>query len=271
MADLRTKVARVLPTILIAVLLVFAAFLGLQRKLIYFPDRDLPTVADVLPGAREVQFGTEDGLTLGGWLVPPHAQGPGYMVLVANGNAGNRADRARLASALADAGMAVLLFDYRGYGGNLGSPDEAGLTRDARAAYTYLTDTLDLRADQLIYLGESLGAAVVTRLAAEHPPAGLVLRSPFTSLADVGREHYPFLPVSLLLRDTYPVADTITKVKVPTTVVLGTADTVVPPAQSRAVAAAAGARVVEVQGADHNDPALTDGPQLIAAVTTLLG
>ncbi len=260
-----------LPIVVIALVLVFSAIWGLQRKLIYFPGRDLPPVADVLPGAREVQFGTDDGLTLSGWLVPPRAPGPSYMMLVANGNAGNRADRASLAAALADAGMAVLLFDYRGYGGTLGSPSEDGLARDARAAYTYLTDTLDIPADQLIYLGESLGAAVVTQLAAEHPPAGLVLRSPFTSLAAVGHEHYPFLPVSLLLRDTYPVADTITKVKVPTSVVLGTADTVVPPEQSRTVAQAAGARVVEVQGADHNDPALTHGPQLIAAVTAVVG
>jgi fermentation-respiration switch protein FrsA (DUF1100 family) len=60
-------------------------------------------------------------------------------------------------------------------------------------------------------------------------------------------------------------------VHVPTTVVHGTADTVVPPEQSRAVAAAAAGlhRLVVVDGADHNDPALLDGPELVGAVRDL--
>jgi fermentation-respiration switch protein FrsA (DUF1100 family) len=111
---------------------------------------------------------------------------------------------------------------------------------------------------------------VVTELAAEHPPAGLVLRSPFTDLAATGQEHYPFLPVRLMLRDTFPVADTIARVNAPVTVVLGTNDRVVPPEQSRTVARAAKARLVEVAGADHNDRVLLDGPELIDAVTALL-
>jgi fermentation-respiration switch protein FrsA (DUF1100 family) len=111
----------------------------------------------------------------------------------------------------------------------------------------------------------------VTELATEHPPAGLVLRSPFVDLAAVGSVHYPFLPVRALLRDRFPVAERIATVRVPTTVVLGDADSIVPPAQSRAVAEAAAGlhRLVEVPGADHNDRALLDGPELIAAVVSL--
>jgi pimeloyl-ACP methyl ester carboxylesterase len=163
----------------------------------------------------------------------------------------------------------VLLFDYRGYGGNPGSPSEDGLALDVRAAYQFLTEQLQVPDSQLIYYGESLGAAVVTELATEHPPGGLLLRSPFVDLAAAGSEHYPLLPVRLLLRDRFPVADNLAKVKVPTTVVLGTADTVVPPEQSRQVAQAGSAQVVEVQGADHNDRALLDGPQLLDAVKAL--
>nr|CEL13794.1 hypothetical protein [Kibdelosporangium sp. MJ126-NF4] len=164
--------------------------------------------------------------------------------------------------------MAVLLVDYRGYGGNPGSPSEDGLARDIRAAHRLLTDTLGVPSTQLVYYGESLGAAVVTELAAEHPPAALILRSPFTDLAAAGGEHYPFLPVRLLLRDTFPLAETITRVRAPVTVVLGTADTVIPPEQSRAVAHAGHARLVEIPGADHNDQALLDSPALIDAITT---
>ena len=162
-------------------------------------------------------------------------------MLVANGNGGHRGLRAPLARALPEAGLAVLLFDYRGYGGNPGSPTEEGLARDVRAARAFLVEEAGVPPDRLLYFGESLGAAVVTELATEHPPAGLVLRSPFVDLAAVAAVHYPFLPVRALLRDRFPVAEQVARVDVPTTVVYGSADSIVPPSQSRAVAAAAGA------------------------------
>jgi fermentation-respiration switch protein FrsA (DUF1100 family) len=246
---------------------------GLQRRLIYFPDDGpVPAAATVLPGARDVVLETSDGLRLGAWFVPGRDAGA-PAVLVANGNGGHRALRAPLAAALAGRGLAVLLFDYRGYGGNPGSPSEAGLARDVRAARTALLEEAGVPPDRLLYLGESLGAAVVTELATEHPPAGLVLRSPFVDLAAVGAEHYPFLPVRALLRDRYPVAERVATIRVPTTVVLGDADSIVPPAQSRAVAAAAADlhRLVEVPGADHNDRVLLDGDALVDAVVELAG
>jgi fermentation-respiration switch protein FrsA (DUF1100 family) len=171
---------------------------------------------------------------------------------------------------LAAKGLAVLLLDYRGYGGNPGAPSERGLLTDARAARAYLIGH-GVPAHRLIYFGESLGAAVATRLAAEQPPAALVLRSPFTSLAAVGSHHYPLLPIRLLLRDRFPVSELINQVRAPTVVIYGSADTIVPPEQSAAVAAAAGGlvRVIEVAGADHNDAALLEGNDLIAAVFDL--
>jgi hypothetical protein len=89
----------------------------------------------------------------------------------------------------------------------------------------------------------------------------------------VGAAHYPFLPVRALLRDRYPVAERVATIRVPTTVVLGGADSIVPPAQSRAVATAAAGlhRLVEVPGADHNDRVLLDGDALVDAVVELAG
>jgi alpha-beta hydrolase superfamily lysophospholipase len=246
---------------------------GLQRRLVYFPDAGpVPAAGAVLPGARDVVLQTSDGLRLGAWFLPGRdAEAPA--VLVANGNGGHRGLRAPLAAALAGRGLAVLLFDYRGYGGNPGSPSEEGLARDVRAARAHLLEEAGVPPDRLLYLGESLGAAVVTELATEHPPAGLVLRSPFVDLAAVGAAHYPFLPVRALLRDRYPVAERVATIRVPTTVVLGGADSIVPPAQSRAVAAAAAGlhRLVEVPGADHNDRVLLDGDALVDAVVELAG
>jgi fermentation-respiration switch protein FrsA (DUF1100 family) len=261
--------AAVVVVVLLALLM--GLLWALQRRLVYLPDDGpVPAAADAVPGGRDVRLTTADGLTLGAWFVPG-ATADAPAVLVANGNGGHRGLRAPLARALSSAGLAVLLFDYRGYGGNPGNPSEAGLALDARAARSWLLEEAGVPADRLLYFGESLGSAVVTELAVEHPPAGLVLRSPFVDLAAVGTEHYPFLPVRLLLRDRYPVAEQVARVRVPTTVVHGGADTIVPPAQSRRVAdAAAGLhRRVEVPGADHNDAVLLDGAALVDAVVEL--
>jgi pimeloyl-ACP methyl ester carboxylesterase len=242
----------------------------LQRRLIYFPDTAVPAAGSMLPGAQEITLRTGDGLALCAWHVAPTGGDRGITVLVMPGNAGSRADRAPLARRLAAKGFAVLLLDYRGYGGNPGSPSEQGLITDAHAARRYLVDH-GVAPERLIYFGESLGAAVATRLAAEHPPAGLVLRSPFTDLAAVGARHYPLLPVHLLLRDRFPVTKLISQIRVPTAVVYGSADAIVPPEQSVAVAAAAGGPVrrVEIAGADHNDAALLESNELVAAVVDL--
>ena len=240
------------------VALVFGALFAFQRRLIYFPSAG-PVVS--APGGRDVTLITADGVRLTAWHFP--VPGARAAVLVAPGNAGDRSVRLPLARALNARGLSVLLLEYRGYGGNPGRPSESGLAWDVRAAREYLED------ERVIYFGESLGAAVVAELATEVPPVGMVLRSPFTRLADVGRYHYPYLPVRALLLDRFPVVDYVAKVRVPVTVVYGGADTVVPPEQSRAVAVAAQGKAVEVPGADHNDSVLLDGPQVIDAIVSM--
>ncbi len=255
--------------IVLAVLALLVTLLWLgQRRLIYLPGGAVPPAAQVLPGARDISLHTDDGVALGAWLVPPVGRPErGVTVLVAPGNGGDRTLRAPLARRLAQDGFGVLLMDYRGYGGNPGSPSEEGLAADGRAAQRYLTEA-GVPPSRQIYLGESLGAAVVTRLAVEHPPAGLVLRSPFVDLPAAGQRHYPLLPLRLMLWDRFPVAEQVAKVDAPTVVVYGSADSIVAPEQSSAVAAAARRllRAVEVPGADHNDPVLLDGDELLAAV-----
>ena len=242
---------------------------ALQRQLIYFPDeRAVPPAGEVVDGARDVTLRTEDGLELGAWFLPAGGTDTGLAVLVAPGNGGNRADRAGFAQELSRRGLAVLLMDYRGYGGNPGTPSEDGLAADADAAVAALAE-LGYPPERTIYVGESLGTGVVAALQARHPPAGVVLRSPFTSLADVGAHHYPWLPVRALLRDRFAVEEHLVATDVPVTVVHGDRDSVVPTALSARVADRAPSLVERVVlEADHNDPVMF-GPEVADAVARL--
>jgi pimeloyl-ACP methyl ester carboxylesterase len=267
----RSRLGRGLLVLLLLAGTVVAVLWGLQRQLVYVPDPSpVPPAGDVLAGARDVTLHTADGLELGAWFVP--ASGPvdtGIAVLVAPGNGGNRHGRAGLAEELSRRGLAVLLVDYRGYGGNPGSPSQEGLAADADAA-VHALEELGYPLARIVYLGESLGSGVVAALQARHPPAGIVLRSPFTELAEVGAHHYPWLPVRALLRDRFPVVEHLADTQVPVTVVYGDRDSVVPTVLSARVADRAPSlseRVVIV-GADHNDPVMF-GPRVADAVARL--
>ena len=242
-----------------------------QRRLIYFPTQGVPDAADVLPGVEEVTYSTEDGLSLTAWFVPAAGEESGTVV-VFNGNAGNRADRTPLADALTGRGYAVLLVDYRGYGGNPGRPSEKGLAADARAAVAYLGTRAGFDSDRLAYFGESLGAAVALGLAEHRKPAALVLRSPFTSLPDIGSAHYPFLPTSFLLWDRYPNLETIRGLDVPVMIIAGSDDSIVPVEQSTKLfdASPGFKRLLVIDGADHNDFELTAGAGLVDEVVAFL-
>jgi uncharacterized protein len=259
--------------ILVAILLGSALGLVLlwlcQRRMIYLPYGNVPSAASAgLPSAEDIAFTTDDGLTLRGWFVPAATMPARFTMIVFNGNAGNRGHRAPLAAALAAHGVATLLFDYRGYGDNAGRPSEDGLARDARAARAYLTTRAGVDSTRLVFFGESLGAAVALRLATETPPLALVLRSPFTSMTEVGQHHYPLLPVRWLLRDRYPSLERAGSLTCPTLVIAGDRDSIIPLQQSQRLygALAVNTRLEVIAGADHNDEALFDGDQLIQSL-----
>src|ERR1700730_9668203 len=141
----------------IAVLLAAVVWLC-QRRLIYFPrSQDVPPVASMLPGAEEISFDTPDGLRLSGWFAPSTETLAGATVLVFNGNAGDRSFRAPLAAALNQAGLSVLLFDYRGYGRNPGSPSEKRLVTEARTARAYAAGRDKVDVGRLVYLASRSG------------------------------------------------------------------------------------------------------------------
>lgn len=258
--------------LLVAISLLVFLWAG-QRRLLYLPSGEVSPPGSVgLSSADAVTFQTSDGIVLAGWFVHPSSGPPRATVVVFNGNAGNRSYRAPLADGLSGRGLSVLLVDYRGYGGNAGHPSEDGLLKDARAALAYVVSRPDVDPRRLVYFGESLGTGVAVALALERPPAALVLRSPFTSLADVAAHHYWFLPARRLLWDRYDSLSRIGGVTAPLVVIAGTADRVVPFALSeRLYAAVRGHKsLLVLPGSDHNDAELVAGPKVIEAVVQIV-
>ncbi len=210
----------------------------LLNSLLYFPTRAIEqTPADFGLAYRDLTLETEDGESLHGWWIPARAPSLGH-VLLSHGNAGNIGDRVLHARLLTSAGFDVLVFDYRGYGQSTGSPSEEGTYRDARAARRGLLAQEGVEESRILYLGESLGAAVVLPLALEAPPRGLVLQSAFTSVRDIARVHYPFLPRAAV-PDAYPSLRRIRQLESPLLVLHGESDEIVPVDHGRALFEAA--------------------------------
>ena len=195
-----------------------------QRALMYFPEKvRTPPAAAGLPEAEEVFLQTADGEKVIAWHVPPRGEKP--VVLYFHGNGGALALRADRFRALIADGTGLLALSYRGYGGSSGSPSEAGLVRDAEAAYEFAAARYETA--RLALWGESLGTGVAVALAATHPVAAIMLDAPFTSAAAVGAAHYPFLPVRWLMKDPFYSDRRILDVHAPALVLHGARDAVV--------------------------------------------
>ena len=196
-----------------------------QRSLMYFPERTRTAPAAAgLPQAEEVVLDTPDGEKVIVWHLPPRGDAP--VALYFHGNGGSlrlRVDRFRRVAA---AGVGIVALSYRGYGGSSGTPTEAGLIIDARAAYAFAAARYPV--SRIALWGESLGTGVAVALAAEKPVSRLILDAPYTSTLDVARASYPFLPVRFLMKDQFRSDERIARVKVPVLILHGEADQVIP-------------------------------------------
>jgi uncharacterized protein len=240
----------------------------LLNSLLYLPSREiLQTPAAAGLRFSDVALRTEDGERLHGWWIPASAPAIGH-VLLCHGNAGNVGDRVPHVALLSAAGFDVLAFDYRGYGRSSGRPTEQGTFHDAIAARDALLREEAVDAARIVYLGESLGGAVALALSIELPPAGLILQSAFTSVRDMARVHYPFVPRALV-PDAYPSLRIIPRLQAPLLVLHGARDAIVPLMHGEALfdAAPEPKRLEVLTSAAHNDLIARAGRDWVEAIT----
>ncbi len=245
--------------------LVLMALLGLaarqtdllDRYFIFFPDRHVDrTPADLGLDHEDIFFAASDGVRLHGWFVPSDSD---TTVVWLHGNAGNISHRVdNLLMINRRLGVNVFIFDYRGYGRSEGSPSEEGIYRDAEAALTYLSSRPRTANDRLVFFGRSLGAAVAVELATRVEPHALVLESPFTSIREMAKLAYPFIPAPLLtlpVRSRFDSLARIADVHAPVMVLHGDVDDIVPIEIARRLYDAANEpkRFYTIEGASHND------------------
>ncbi len=224
-----------------------------QRSMMYFPDTAHTTPAQAgLPAAEEVTLTAADGGHSTAWSVAPSADKP--VILYFHGNGGALRYRVERFKTLLRDGLGLVALEYRGFGGNAGSPTEAGLIADADAAYAYAAARYP--AQRLVLWGESLGTGVAVALAAKRPVGRVILEAPFTSAADVAALRYWYLPVRLLMKDQFRSDEQIAGIGAPLLILHGVHDRVVPFAQGERMfdmSKAPNKHIVRFLDGDHDD------------------
>ena len=258
--------------LLTAFAMLFNLGCALERRFIFLPEKSLnATPADAGLPFETVFLTTSDGVRIHGWFVP--AAGSRQALLWLHGNAGNIGNRIPLLTLLHQRlKRHILIIDYRGYGKSGGTVSEKGTIRDAAAAFDYLSARPDVGPDRIVLFGRSLGAAVAVSLAAERQPAGMILEAPFTSIREMARTLFPWLPVGRFLSTRYDSIDTIRRIRTPLLILHGDRDEVVPYRQGRALFEAANPpkRFYTLRGAGHNNSYRVGGEGYFEAIKTFL-
>ena len=245
---------RLVEWLLVVVVLVVgipaAAWLS-QERLIFFPQ-PLTDTTHLPAHAKPFDLVAPDGTRLAGFELAGRVQ-PAPVVLYFGGNA------EEVSRTLADArwprDWTIVGINYRGYGRSEGSPGERALIGDALALYDAVAARADIDRTRIVVAGRSLGSGVAARVASERPVAGAVLVSPYDSLVEVGRSHYPWLPVSWLLRHRFDSLSAVKKAQAPLLTIVGSGDSIIPPSRSRLLHDAwpGPKEWTEIRGAGHND------------------
>jgi fermentation-respiration switch protein FrsA (DUF1100 family) len=209
-----------------------------------------------------------DGTRLAGVLVlPPIARAA--LLIYYGGNAEEvTAFASTVASAYGD--RAVLLMNYRGYGGSGGSPGERSIVADSVEIYDWAVRRGDIDATRVALHGRSLGTGVAVQVAAARPARCVLLTSPFASARALASETYPWLPVGLMLRHPFDSAALAPQLRMPALILMGEDDRLIPMRHSERLAAlwAGPVRKLSFAGFGHND--IDMHPRYAAAIHEFL-
>jgi len=207
-------------------LLLIIFFYFFQRSFLYYPNEDNYLTSETINKENSiVSVETIDGLTLKSYLYMNKSNT--QTVLFLHGNAGTLNSRIYKLNKFKELGFNYLALSWRGFSGNEGTPSEEGLIKDALAGLDYL-NTLDIEDLKIIVYGESLGTGVGISVAGRRKIRGLILESPYTSIAELGKIKFPFLPINLILKDKYDSLKNSKEIKCPVLVMHGFEDKVVP-------------------------------------------
>ncbi len=214
---------------------------------------------------EDAWFSASDGTRLHGWYVP--CQNPEAVVLFAHGNAGNVSNLGQPLREFRDRHrLAVMVFDYRGYGRSEGTPSENGLLQDARAAREWLANRSGINQRHIVLMGRSLGGAIMVDLAAKDGARALILESTFTSVPDVARHHLCNLPVHWIMASRFDSLSKIDGYHGPLLMSHGDSDEFVPYTHGVRMFQAANEpkRFVTIHGGNHNSPQSDEYHQALA-------
>lgn len=253
-----------------AYMLIIAFVYVRQGKMLYYPLREIgQTPKDIGLDYEDLQLRTKDGLLISAWYVP--ADFERAVLLFCHGNAGNISHRLDSIRIFHDLGLSVLIFDYRGYGKSEGSPDEEGTYRDAEAGYDYLTNQRGVSPEKIVLFGRSLGSAVAAETALRRTAGALIVESGFTSVPDLGRHYYPFLPVRLISRYHYTTIEKIVRIAAPKLLIHSPDDEIIPFSHGEALFAKAGdpKKFLAIRGG-HNDGFLISGEAYVDGIRSFL-
>ena len=245
-----------------------AGFYLAQEKLLFFrqplSEARRAEVARRFPAVEELNLEAADGTRLHAWRVTPRGAVPAPLAIYFGGNAEEVSwmlDSVGDPVAGATPGVGWLVVDYRGYGASAGEPTEAALFADALAWFDRAETLAGVDAKRIYAFGRSLGSGVAVTLAAHRPLAGVLLVTPYDSMAAVAKHHYSWLPVDALLKHRFDSIALAPALRAPLLTLIAERDEVIPPAHAGRLFEAWGGpkERVLLHGATHNttdrDPA----------------